>query len=101
VTFDSPKTREGGRGPAGPDQIPDAIIHIPDVLLIFSDFTIFVTPRVTGDGRAPLFGRWSILRTLDNRFSWKASCGKFFGRHRSRGAFDSSHLFDNFTENKK
>jgi hypothetical protein len=84
-----------------PDQISDASIHVSDILVICSDLTIFVTPGATGSGRAPLFGRRSILRTLDNRFSWKTSCGKFFGRHRSCGAFDSSHLFDNFTEKMK
>jgi hypothetical protein len=60
-----------------------------------------VTPGVVGGGRAPLFRRWSILRTLDNWFGWKTSCGKFFGRHGSYGAFDSIHLFNSFTEKKK
>jgi hypothetical protein len=62
---------------------------------------MFVTPGATGGGRAPLFGRRSILMTFDNRVSWKTSCGKFFGHHRSCGAFDSSHLLDNFTEKRK
>jgi hypothetical protein len=84
-----------------PDQIPDVSIHVSDVLVICSDLTIFVTPRATGSRRAPLFGRRSILRTLDNQFSWETGCGKFFGSHRSCGVFDSSHLFNNFTERKK
>jgi hypothetical protein len=84
-----------------PDQISDAGVYISDIFVIRSDFAILVTPGTTGGRRTSIFGRWSILRTLDNRFGWETSCDKFFRRHGSRGAFDSSHLFDNFTGKKK
>jgi hypothetical protein len=84
-----------------PDQISDASVHISDIFVTRSDFAILVTPGATGGGRASIFGRWSVLRTLDNRLGWETSCDKFFSRHGSRGDFDSSHLFDSFTEKKK
>jgi hypothetical protein len=84
-----------------PDQISDAGVYISNVFVICFDFAILVTPGATGGGRTTIFGRWSILRTLDNRFGWETGCEKFFSRHGSHGAFDSSHLFDSFTGKKK
>jgi hypothetical protein len=83
------------------DQIADAGIYISDILAIRSDFAILVTPGATGGGRTSIFGRWSILRTFDNRFGWETSCDKLFSRHGSRGAFDSSHLTNSVTSTKK
>jgi hypothetical protein len=84
-----------------PDQIPGAGIYISDIFVIRFDFAILVTPGVTSGGRTFIFGRWSIIRTLDNRFDWETSSVEFFSRHGSRSAFDSSHLFDSFTKKKK
>jgi hypothetical protein len=75
--------------------------QISDVFVICPDLTILVTPGTAGCGRAPLFVRWSILKTLENRFGWETSCSKVFGRHGSCGAFNSSHLFDNVAEREE
>jgi hypothetical protein len=84
-----------------PDQIPDTGIYISDIFVVCFDFAILVTPGATGGGRTSIFGRWSIIRTLDNRLDSETNSDKFFSRHGSRSAFDSSHLFDSFTKKKK
>jgi hypothetical protein len=60
-----------------------------------------MAPGTTGSGRAFIFRRRSVLRTLDDWFDWETSCDKFLSRHRPRGAFDSSHLFGSFTRKEK
>jgi hypothetical protein len=81
------------------NKITDAGVHISDILIVGSDFAIFVTPGATG--RTSIFSWKSVLRTLNNRLDRETSCDKFFGRHGSRGAFDSSHLINNVTGTKK
>jgi hypothetical protein len=56
-----------------------------------------MAPGTTGGGRASIFGRRSVLRTLDVWFDRDTSRDKFLNRHWSRGVFDSSHLFGCFT----
>jgi hypothetical protein len=60
-----------------------------------------MAPGTTGSGRAFIFGGRSVLRTLDDWFDWETSRDKLLSHHRSRGAFDSSHLFGNFTGKEK
>jgi hypothetical protein len=81
------------------NQITDAGIHISDIFVVGSDFAIFVTPGATG--RTSIFSWWSVLRTFNNRLNWETSRDKFFSRHGSRGAFDSSHLINSVTGTKK
>jgi hypothetical protein len=83
------------------NQIADAGVYTSDILVVHSDFTILVTTGATGGGRTRIFGRWSVLRTFNNRFGWKTSGNELFGSHGSHGAFDSSHLFDSFAGKKK
>jgi hypothetical protein len=92
--------RQRSRRPC-PDQISDAGIHISNIFLICSNFAILTAPGTTGSGRAFIFGRRSILRTLDDWFDWETSRDKFLSHHRSHGAFDSSHLFGSFTGKEK
>jgi hypothetical protein len=84
----------------GLNQITNAGIHIPDILVIVrSDLSILVTLGATR--RTYIFSWRSVLRTFNNRLNRETSCDKFFSRHGSRGAFDSSHLINNATGTKK
>jgi hypothetical protein len=82
------------------DQVFDAGVHISDIFVIRSDFAILVTQGATSGKKTSIFGRWSIVRTLVNRFGWETGCDKFLSRHGSCSAFDSSHLFNSFTGKK-
>jgi hypothetical protein len=92
--------RQRSRWPC-PDQISDAGIHISNIFLICPNFAILMAPGTTSSGKAFIFGRRSVLRTLDDWFDWETSRDKFLSSHRSRGAFDSSHLFGSFTGKEK
>jgi hypothetical protein len=55
------------------DQISDAYIDISEVFFICPNFAILTAPGTTGGGRASIFGRRSILRTLDDWFDWETA----------------------------
>jgi hypothetical protein len=85
VTLDSPKTKDGGRG--------------PDFFISRSNLPVR-SPRPASSRRGVPFWELCGLRILNFWLGWKASCSQLLGPHRSGSAFNSGHLTNSSTIEK-
>jgi hypothetical protein len=98
VTLDSPKTSEGGSGPAVfvlTKSLTSAYTSPIIFAVIRLNFPVFATPGAAR--RADIFGRCSMFNTFNNWVNWETSCDELFGSHGSSGTFSSSHLTNKYT----